>query len=115
MGVKLFIKNFHYLRKQYGLTQEQMGLKLGVKRSTYAHWESYGTSIPPYPELIEILNEFGYTIEFLMTNDLETGTEYTPKIEANKENITIHENSTLPIHFNYVLRKLRNVKQRLIL
>ncbi len=116
MGIKLFLKNFRYLRKQYGLTQEQMGKKLNIKRSTYAHWESYGTSIPSCPELIAILAELGYTIEFLMTNDLETGAKASmPEIKATANNTEVINKNSVTMHLNYVSRKLNNVKQRLIL
>ena len=116
MNIKLFIKNFHYLRKKYGLTQEEMGKKLGMKRSTYAHWESYGTSIPNCPQLIKVLAEFGYRIEFLMTNDLETKSKASmPEIKTAINTTEATSKNSVTMHLNYVSRKLRNIKQRLIL
>ncbi len=116
MYVKQFWENLRYLRKQCRLTQEEMGKRLGMKRSTYAHLESYGKKIPPCPQLIEVLSKFGYTIEFLMTNDLETNSKAsTPEIKTTANDTQVTNKNSVTMHLNYVSRKLKNVKQRLIL
>ena len=65
-------KNLRYLRKLNRLTQAEFADKLGIKRSTYANQEKYGISgkkLSIYSDAI--LKEFGYSIDFLIKNDLQ--------------------------------------------
>ena len=70
MPANLFYKNLKYLRRQKRFTQEEMGKILGVKRSTYAHMESYGTRIVITPELRQLIYREGYSLEEFLTTDL---------------------------------------------
>lgn len=55
------------LRKEARITQEQMGSMLGMKRSTYAHTESYGKF--KYEDLKIIALHFNRTVEELVEGD----------------------------------------------
>ncbi len=115
MGIKLFRENFRYLRKKHRMTQEDIAKRIGVKRSTYAHWESYGTSLLNSIELIKIVKEFGYTIEFLMIHDLKNNTLCTPIPLDDNTDTGLPNNDTLQLQFNHILSKLRKIKYRMLL
>ncbi len=57
------------LRKQARLTQEDMGKMLGMKRSTYAHIESYGNFKPEHLRILSI--NFERTVDELIYGDNE--------------------------------------------
>ena len=55
------------LRKKAKITQEEMGEKLGIKRSTYAHIEAYGNF--KAAQLKIIAQVFGQTVDQLIDGD----------------------------------------------
>lgn len=52
------------LRKQFDLTQEQLGKKINVDQSTIVHYEA-GTREPSRENKIKLALFFGVTVEFL--------------------------------------------------
>ncbi len=70
------------LRKEQGLTQEQLGEKLGVTNKTVSRWET-GTYLPPV-EMLQALSElYGITINEIISAQRLSRTEYVEKAEEN--------------------------------
>ena len=53
------------LRKERGLTNEDMGKVIGVAKSTYNHWE-IGRSEPDIKTLIKLADFFCVTVDYLI-------------------------------------------------
>ena len=70
------------LRREQGLTQEQLGEKLGVTNKTVSRWEN-GNYLPPV-EMLQGLSElYGITINEILSGERLTGEEYREKAEEN--------------------------------
>ena len=50
------------LRKQAGLSQEELGLELGVSRQTVSKWEA-GQSYPDFHRLVLLGDYFGLSLD----------------------------------------------------
>lgn len=76
-----FNENLKYLRKQAGLTQEQLAEKLNVSRQAITKWES-GQSFPDIENLKEISYIFSVSIDSLVAEiDCKTTTKIKKKID----------------------------------
>lgn len=70
------------LRKEQGLTQEQLGEKLGVTNKTVSRWET-GTYLPPV-ECLQLLSSlYGITINEILSGERLAGEAYKEKAEEN--------------------------------
>lgn len=69
-----FGTNLAEMRKKHGLSQEELGEKLGVSRQTIYTWES-DTSSPSMDKLILIADFFGCTVDSLIRGEAEAVTE----------------------------------------
>lgn len=70
------------LRREHGLTQEQLGEKLGVTNKTVSRWEK-GNYLPP-AEMLKCLSEFyGVSINELLSGELLSPERYQEKAEEN--------------------------------
>lgn len=62
------------LRKEAGLTQEEVAKKLGISRPAYTYWEK-GEKRPTPDKLIQIASLFGVSTDYLLnsntTNDVD--------------------------------------------
>ncbi len=58
------------LRKEAGLTQEQVAKKLGVSRPAYTYWEK-GEKRPTPDKLSNIAQLYGVTTDYLLGNEPE--------------------------------------------
>ncbi|QEN03897.1 XRE family transcriptional regulator [Thiospirochaeta perfilievii] len=58
------------LRKQLGLSQEELAEKLEISRQSVSKWEST-TSIPDLNKIIRLSELFGVTTDFLLKDDME--------------------------------------------
>jgi len=58
------------LRKQSGLSQEQLAEKLSVSRQAVSRWES-GEVLPDAPNLLQLSRIFGVTTDYLLKDELE--------------------------------------------
>lgn len=65
-----FSENLRYLRKQYKMTQEQLGSALGISNSAISCWER-GTREPAFKEVATVCNYFGLTPNMLCFSSLE--------------------------------------------
>lgn len=59
-------------RKKRGLTQNDLAILLGVKRSCVAKWET-GVNFPSVPLLIKLSEIFNCTIDELVKGEKENG------------------------------------------
>jgi transcriptional regulator with XRE-family HTH domain len=64
-----FSKNLRYLREKNTLTQDEMQPLVGIKKTTWSHYET-GKSQPSIEVLIKISNFFGVTLNELIVEDL---------------------------------------------
>ena len=70
------------LRREKGLTQEQIGLELGVTNKTISRWEN-GNYLPPV-EMLQVLSTFyGISINELLSGQRLPDTAYREKAEEN--------------------------------
>lgn len=76
----LFKDNLLYLRKKKKLTQTQLGLKIGVGRTTITNYES-GISEPSYELLQKIVTELDTTIDEIITSEIQLLEEDNPHTE----------------------------------
>lgn len=80
------------LRKQKGLSQEELGYKLNVTRQTVSKWE-LGETTPEMNKLVELSKIFGVSLDEL-TSETESNNE-VDKIEDKPINDRPQNNSTL--------------------
>lgn len=70
------------LRKEQGMTQEQLGEKLGVTNKTISRWET-GTYLPPV-EMLQLLSDiYGITINEILSGERLSEQAYREKAEEN--------------------------------
>ena len=81
-------EKLYKLRKNSGLSQEQLAEQLNVSRQAISKWEQ-GTAVPESEKLISISNYFGVTVDYLLKEDTEDTmnktaevVEETPKMMA---------------------------------
>ncbi len=82
-------EKIYKLRKQSGLSQEQLAEQLNVSRQAVSKWES-GTSLPESEKLVAISNFFNVSLDYLLKDsDIAPGEEQ-PHIlpEKNGKNPT---------------------------
>ena len=70
------------LRKDQGMTQEQLGEKLGVTNKTISRWET-GTYLPPVEMLQSLSEMYGITINEILSGQRLEEKEYREKAEEN--------------------------------
>ncbi len=70
------------LRKEQGLTQEQLGEKIGVTNKTISRWET-GTYLPPADALLAISELFGISINEVLSGKHISEQEYKKIAEEN--------------------------------
>ncbi len=81
------------LRKEHGLTQEQLGEKLHVSGKTVSRWET-GTYMPPVEMLLALSDMYGITI-----NELLNGERIAPQdIPAKAEEALTAALKDVPFH-----------------
>lgn len=71
------------LRKQRGLSQEELAYKLGVARQTISKWE-LGDATPDFKNLMAICEYFGIELEYILSNDENDNSAIT-KVEQQQE------------------------------
>ena len=63
------------LRKQKGLTQEQLGEQIGVSNKTVSRWET-GVYMPPADALMKMSELFGVTVNEILSGKRLSEQEY---------------------------------------
>ena len=70
------------LRREQGLTQEELGEELGVSNKTVSRWET-GTYLPPVEMLQRLSERYGVSINELLSGERLTAESYREKAEEN--------------------------------
>ena len=63
-------EKLYKLRKNSGLSQEQLAEKLNVSRQAISKWES-GTAVPESEKLVTISNYYGVSVDYLLKDQEE--------------------------------------------
>ena len=63
-------EKLYKLRKNSGLSQEQLAEKINVSRQAISKWES-GTAVPESEKLVTISNYFGVSVDYLLKDEEE--------------------------------------------
>ena len=82
-GNKLLSEKLYKLRKNSGLSQEQLAEQLNVSRQAISKWEQ-GTAVPESEKLISISNYFGVTVDYLLKEDTADTTNTTAEVMEEK-------------------------------
>lgn len=61
----IFQKRLTELRKQFGLTQQNMAEKLGIRQPSYIRYEN-GTAQPTLAMLVSIADIFDVSVDYLL-------------------------------------------------
>ena len=72
------------LRKEKGLTQEQLGKKIGVTNKTVSRWET-GVYLPPADVMLTLGELFNVSVNEILSGKRLNDAEYK---EAAEENLT---------------------------
>ena len=70
------------LRKENGLTQEELGQTLGVSNKTVSRWET-GTYLPPVEMLQRMSERYGVSINEILSGERLSAEDYREKAEEN--------------------------------
>ncbi|MBO5238430.1 MAG: helix-turn-helix transcriptional regulator [Lachnospiraceae bacterium] len=76
-------EKLYQLRKNSGLSQEQLAEQLNVSRQAISKWES-GTAVPESEKLINISNYFGVSVDYLLKDDAEDKVKVTDSTMEEK-------------------------------
>ena len=79
-----FSEKLQQLRKQKGLTQEELAQSLYVSRTAISKWES-GQSVPESDKLIVISDFFGVSLDYLLKENVDCPEAETPRQENGKK------------------------------
>ncbi len=94
------------LRKEKGLTQEQLGEELGVTNKTISRWET-GTYLPPADALLAMSKMFEVSINELLNGKRLTEEEYKKAAEENLTQIIKESSFSLKEKIAYYKKKWR--------
>lgn len=87
-----FNENLIKLRKEKGMTQEELAFKIGVSRQSVSKWET-GDCEPDISKLKELGKIFNVSIDYLLSEDDEQIKEAEVKVV---EKVIIKNNKLLP-------------------
>ena len=76
-------EKLYKLRKNSGLSQEQLAEQLNVSRQAISKWEQ-GTATPESEKLISISNYFDVTVDYLLKEDTEDTMNTTAEVVEEK-------------------------------
>ena len=93
------------LRKQQGLSQEQLGYELGVTRQTVSKWE-LGVTTPEMDKLIQLNDFFHISIDELVGH---TSPEPASKAPETDYAQTAREIHYVPYHWHYEYKSILSI------
>ena len=104
MDIQKIGKFLAQLRKECGLTQEQLGEKLGVTNKTVSRWEN-GNYLPPV-EMLQVLSDlYGLTINEILSGQRLSQMDYQQKAEENLKAMVSDSLFTLDEKIDFFKRK----------
>lgn len=92
------------LRKEKGLTQEQLGEKVGVTNKTVSRWET-GTYLPPADVLMIMSELFSVSVNELLSGRRLTEEEYKEAAEENLKQAIRTSSFTLRDRIDFYKKK----------
>ena len=81
-GDKMLGEKIRSLRKDNGISQEELAEKLGVSRQSVSLWEN-GQTMPSMDSIVAIAKIFNVSTDLLLNNDI--GIETEEKLDLPKE------------------------------
>lgn len=84
-----FHENLIRLRKQYGLSQEELGIKLNVTRQTVSKWE-LGETTPEMDKLIKLSEIFEISLDEIVGKETPDSGEISKGTSEKKEKRRLH-------------------------
>lgn len=72
------------LRKQHGMSQEDLAEKLNISRQAISRWEN-GSAIPDASNILQLSKIFNVTTDYLLNDDFKSDNDL-PKLKETKEN-----------------------------
>ena len=94
------------LRKRVGITQEEFGKRLGVKRVAVTNWE-IGKVNPSDIVIKSIVREFGVDEDWLLYGATEMYTDQNKQVMAQVDAMMISDNQTMKA----ILRGMSQLRQ----
>ncbi len=94
-----FAEKIFKLRKQAGLSQEELAEKLNVSRQAVSRWEM-GIAIPDAANLLQLSKLFGVTVDYLINDELLSD-EDIPIVKSKQADVR-RESKKLPTVLNAV-------------
>ena len=76
-----FEEKIIHLRKQKGLSQEELAEQLGVSRQAVSRWE-LGQTLPDIPNLVQLCELFGVSADYLVKDEEQTVTKNEQSAKA---------------------------------
>ena len=73
--MRRFGEKLRTLRKQHGMTQHELAVRLGFASQGYIHFLETGKKLPNAVLLVKIANLFQVTTDQLMRDELDVATE----------------------------------------
>ncbi len=104
MNLELIGKFISEQRKAKGLTQEQLGEKIGVTNKTVSRWET-GTYLPPADALLAMSELFSVSINEILSGRRLSEGEYRQAAEENLTQAISHSSFTLEEKIEYYKKK----------
>jgi transcriptional regulator with XRE-family HTH domain len=92
------------LRKEQGLTQEQLGEKIGVTNKTISRWET-GVYLPPADALLALSKVYSVSINEILAGKRLTASEYKSAAEENLQQAIEASSFTLKERIAYYKKK----------
>ena len=80
-----FAEKLQKLRKQNGLSQEQLAEKLNVSRQAVSKWEM-GT-IPDMENMVKLGRYFDCSLDYLMNEEMENNTKSQQSLKIENKNL----------------------------
>ncbi|MBP3921430.1 MAG: helix-turn-helix transcriptional regulator [Ruminiclostridium sp.] len=105
-----FSENLQNLRKEKGLSQEELGEQLSVSRQTISKWEK-GTAYPDMLNLMTISQFFGISADELISGRKEeNATEEAEERLQEEAEASVDSSKAPPFHLEYESRiKIKNL------
>jgi len=76
-------EKIHNLRKQKGMSQEELASQITVSRQAISKWE-LGESVPDTENVLQLSKIFGVSTDYLLNDDAESGIDL-PVIRDNND------------------------------